>query len=222
MTPAEHHLPVTRTARYFTLGDPAKADHVWFALHGYGQLASTFVGYFATLDNGSRLIVAPEALSRFYLNEGNGPPGASWMTKEDREHEITDYVRYLDQVWDAVRSNCRETARSYALGFSQGVATLGRWLDRGAAKPDAFCLWAGTLPQEMALTTPHPALASRRVALVAGNRDKYLRQDWLDHESARMAEAAAGEVRRFPFDGGHRLDRNVLASVAEFFESDAT
>jgi predicted esterase len=218
--PAEHHLPVTRTARYFTLGDPGSAEHIWFALHGYGQLASTFLGYLATLDNGSRLIVAPEALSRFYLDDGKGPPGASWMTREDRENEISDYVRYLDQVCVEVMANCRGTARSYALGFSQGVATLGRWLDRGSTKHEAFCLWAGTLPQELALTEPHPALAGRRVALVAGHGDKYLRQDWLDLESGRMAQAAAGEVRRFPFHGGHRLDRTVLSSVAAFFESD--
>lgn len=218
--PAEHHLPVTRTARYFTLGDPAKAEHIWFALHGYGQLASAFLGYLATLDNGSRFIVAPEALSRFYLDESTGAPGASWMTREDRENEISDYVRYLDQVCAEVRSNCRGTPRSYALGFSQGVATLGRWLDRGAMKHDAVCFWAGTLPQELELRGPHPALAGRRVALVAGQRDKYLKQDWLDREGGRMAQAGAGEVRQFSFEGGHRLDRTVLGSVGAFFEDD--
>jgi hypothetical protein len=110
--PVEHHLAVPRTARYFTLGDPARAKHIWFALHGYGQLAVNFIGYLATLDNGSRLIVAPEALSRFYLDQGKGPPGASWMTKEDREHEIADYVRSLDQLSGAIRSLVPAEARS--------------------------------------------------------------------------------------------------------------
>jgi predicted esterase len=213
----EHHLAVTRSARYFTLGDPARAEHIWFALHGYGQLAATFLGYLATLDNGSRLIVAPEALSRFYLDQGRGPPGASWMTKEDREREITDYVRYLDQVAAEVRARCPAAARSYVLGFSQGVATQGRWLDRGVSSHDAFCFWAGTLPPEMDLGRPHAALAGRRIALAVGHRDEFLSQEWMGTESRRLA-GVAGEVRQFPFHGGHRLDRTVLAGVAAFFE----
>ena len=218
LTPVEHHLSVTRTARYFTLGDPGTAKHIWFALHGYGQLAEKFIGYLATLAGDSRLIVAPEALSRFYLDQGRGPPGASWMTKEDRDHEITDYVSYLDQLSTTIRGRCPAEARSYALGFSQGVATLGRWLARGEARHDAYCLWAGTLPQELDLASSHPALAGRKVALVVGHRDEYLTQDWLGTESRRLL-SVAGEVRQFPFDGGHRLDRTMLADVAAFFET---
>ena len=218
LTPVEHHLTVSRTARYFTLGDPATAAHIWFALHGYGQLGEKFIGYLATLAGDSRLIVAPEGLSRFYLDQGRGPCGASWMTREDRDHEISDYVRYLDQLNSEIRRQCPVEARSYALGFSQGVATLGRWLDRGQARHHGYCLWAGTLPQELDLTRPHPALAGRNVALVIGHRDEYLTRDWLATESRRLG-SIAGEVRQFPFDGGHRLDRTVLADVAAFLET---
>ena len=217
--PIEHHLNVTRTARYFTLGDPATAGHVWFAIHGYGQLAATFLTHLATLNAPSRLLVAPEALSRFYLSEGTGPPGASWMTKEDREHEIQDYVSFLDQVSAEIRSRCPAGTRFYGFGFSQGVATLGRWFDRGTARLDGFCLWAGTLPQEMVLAQRHPALDGQPIALVLGQRDKYLDQDWLDNETRRVSSAGASEVRQFSFDGGHRLDRTVLAQVAGFLET---
>jgi predicted esterase len=217
-SPVEHQLAVTRTARYFTLGDPATARQVWFAIHGYGQLAATFLGHLATLSAPSRLIVAPEALSRFYLSDGRGPPGASWMTKEDRQNEIADYVNYLDQVSDEVRGTCAAGARYLGVGFSQGVATLGRWLDRGAAGLDGCCFWAGTLPPEMDLTRQHPALAGRPVALVVGDRDEYFGRGWLESESRRLASAAAGEVRTFSFAGGHRLDRTVLSSVAGFLE----
>ena len=213
----EHHLSVPRTGRYFTLGDPATAQHIWLALHGYGQLAATFLGYLATLATGSRLLVAPEALSRFYLDQGRGPVGASWMTKEDRDHEITDYVRYLDQVSQEVRARCQPGVRSYVLGFSQGVATLGRWLDRGTAKHDAFCFWAGSLPRELDLDKPHPALAGRRIALAVGHRDDFLPQDWMGNEARRLGPLAA-DVRQFPFHGGHRLDRTVLGEIARFFE----
>lgn len=214
----EHPLEVARTARYFSLGDPHRAEHVWIALHGYGQLAATFLGYLAPLNTGSRLIIAPEALSRFYHDQGRGPIGASWMTREDRDHEIVDYVRYLDRVDAEVRERIAPGARVYLLGFSQGVATAGRWLDRGHARHDGYCFWAGTLPPELALDVPHPVLAGRRVAISAGHRDDFLPQDWLTAEVRRLTTAGA-EARAFPFHGGHRLDRTVLAEVAAFLEA---
>ncbi|NIP78275.1 MAG: phospholipase, partial [Gemmatimonadetes bacterium] len=85
---------------------------VWFVLHGYGQLAERFVRRFDALPgvrDGMRAVVAPEALSRFYVEEEvtgpHGPEsrvGATWMTRADREHEIRDYVEYLDRVAAAV------------------------------------------------------------------------------------------------------------------------
>jgi predicted esterase len=140
------------------------------------------------------------------------------MTREDREQEIADYVRYLDLVHAEVRARVSTRARFYLLGFSQGVATAGRWLDRGASRHDAYCFWAGTLPPELNLEAAHPGLAGRRIALAAGHRDEYLPPDWLATESRRLG-AAGGEVRAFPFHGGHRLDRTVLAQVAGFFEA---
>src|SRR5439155_1591110 len=40
----EHHIGVSRSARYFTLGEkPQGVAEVWFACHGYGQLAARFL-----------------------------------------------------------------------------------------------------------------------------------------------------------------------------------
>src|SRR5712691_3738407 len=98
----EYHIGVTRTARYFTLGgSPREVAEVWFVCHGYGQLAGRFLRHFEPLAGGTRLLVAPEALSRFYVEDTTVPArerkvGATWMTREDRLSEIDDYVRYLD------------------------------------------------------------------------------------------------------------------------------
>lgn len=56
----EHRIAVARTARYFTLGRAER--EVWFVLHGYGQLADRFLRHFDPIDDGTRLIVAPEGL----------------------------------------------------------------------------------------------------------------------------------------------------------------
>lgn len=213
--PLLHHLAVPRTARYYSLGDPATARHVWFALHGYGQLAATFIGYLNTVITGERLVIAPEALSRFYLdNSGRGAIGASWMTREDREEEIRDYVRYLDLVYHQVRATVAPDARCFVLGFSQGVATTARWVTLGTARFDGICLWAGSLPPEL---DPTP-LIDRPVAVVAGHRDSYLPSDWVTRESERLRSHGIA-AREFTFHGGHRLDRTVLSEVAAYLET---
>src|SRR5437867_13104092 len=96
----EHFLSTSRTARYFTLGHLRDATELWLVCHGYGQLASRFLERFRPLEAERRCIVAPEGLSRFYLTDSPAERrvGASWMTREDRLHEIDDYVHYLDAL----------------------------------------------------------------------------------------------------------------------------
>ena len=88
----EHLFSTPRSARYFTLGSPEDAAEVWFVCHGYGQLAARFLERFRPIEANRRCIVAPEGLSRFYLTETatERRVGASWMTREDRLHEIDD------------------------------------------------------------------------------------------------------------------------------------
>ena len=152
LTAREYHIPVTKTARYWTLGDAdgAVAD-VWFVLHGYKQLARRFLKRFAPIAGASRLIVAPEALSRFYVRSQpgrHGPEsvvGATWMTREDREVEIRDYVAYLDRLAETV--GVGEGAPTI-LGFSQGVATATRWAVHGRVRPRRLILWGDVTPND--------------------------------------------------------------------------
>ena len=139
----EHRLTAPRTARYFTLGsDAAALGEVWFVLHGYGQLAARFLTGFAPIDDGTRLVVAPEALSRFYVDHANRKVGASWMTREDRLAEIDDYVRYLDAVRaEVLRDGTPRQSSVHVLGFSQGAAAAARWTASGAGPVDRLVLW---------------------------------------------------------------------------------
>ena len=60
-----HHIEVTKTARYFTLGPTGEGlGEIWYVCHGYRQLAGRFIRRFARLNDGSRRIIAPEGLSR--------------------------------------------------------------------------------------------------------------------------------------------------------------
>src|SRR3989475_5842613 len=148
----EHRISVTRTARYFTLGDPAGGvEEVWFACHGYAQLAGRFLEKLRVLEDRQRYVVAPEGLSRFYLTESPAERrvGASWMTREDRLHEIDDYVRYLDALYREVLGRVEgPAARVTALGFSQGTATVSRWAALGQSRLHHVVLWGGELPPD--------------------------------------------------------------------------
>ena len=63
-----HKLAVERTARYATAGaEPADTTTLWVVFHGYGQLASEFLTTFARQVPKATRVIAPEGLSRFYL-----------------------------------------------------------------------------------------------------------------------------------------------------------
>lgn len=209
----EHHLDVSRTARYFTLGDAAPSSaEIWFVLHGYGQLAGRFIRQFAPLADGTRLIVAPEGLSRFYLDSGqNDKIGASWMTREDRLAEITDYVRYLDAVHAAVVDE--RTGRVIVLGFSQGTATAARWLAQGAARAQRLILWGGEVPPDLDLTAARECWSGTELTLVAGSTDQFITAKVLARDESRLREHAIS-YRIERFDGGHEIVPDVLARVA--------
>lgn len=216
----EHHIPVGRTARYYTLGPAgAPAREVWLACHGYGQLAQFFLRRLAPLDDGTRLIVAPEALSRFYLSDPGGSHakarvGATWMTREDRLNEIQDYVAYLDAVYrQAVTGVPRGGIRVFALGFSQGVATACRWAALGEAVVDELILWAERVPPDLDLAQSAERLRRMCITLVAGTTDRAVPPGAPAEEQSRLAQhGIASEIVTFP--GGHELDADTLRSIA--------
>jgi predicted esterase len=210
----EHHLQISRTARFWTLGDPAAAhEEVWLVLHGYGQLARRFLRRFAAQASERRLVVAPEALSRFYIGSGEGRHGpdalvgATWMTREDREAEIRDYVAYLDRLAAAVVPH---GARLTVLGFSQGVATAWRWIAYGGPpEVERLVAWAGVLPPDLDLERAAAALDGAEVVLVSGERDRTVPPD-ASVEAATRLEAAGIACRVLRHRGGHDIDEETL------------
>jgi predicted esterase len=225
----EHHFPVGRTARFYTLGDTQRGpSEVWFVLHGYGQLASRFLHHFEVLNDGRRLIVAPEALSRFYLDQAtashtHSSVGASWMTREDRLSEIDDYIEYLDALADQIRRDVGgKLPRVVALGFSQGVATVCRWVTKGQVVTDRLIMWGGLVPHDLDLETlkAPPAASARRengsgpeITIVVGSDDGLVPAASVAEQAERLARASIS-ARTVSFAGGHRLDDETLIALA--------
>jgi len=209
----EHFLSTARTARYFTLGSPQGATDLWFVCHGYGQLASRFLERFRALESERRYIVAPEGLSRFYLTENPAERrvGASWMTREDRLHEIDDYVRYLDALYAHVAPG---NARVTALGFSQGTATVCRWAAFGSARIDRLIVWGGEVPPDLDLgdARVNTRLRGLRLTLVSGAEDQFFTPKIVAITESRLKEHTI-DSERVRFAGGHEIDEATLRGL---------
>jgi predicted esterase len=207
----QHEIAVTRTARYFTLGKlNDQTKRVWFVLHGYGQLAEYFIRKFDVLNDGSTLIVAPEALSRFYVNGNFDRVGASWMTRETRESEVDDYVAYLESVRKSVfQEHSSDNLQLSVLGFSQGAATACRWLNRGRIRCDRLIFWGGYFANGIFDLIEAGRMPLQNTHFVYGTRDEFLnRLDMPDYLGKLRAEVPS--LHLVEYAGGHSIEPEVL------------
>lgn len=223
--PSEHHLITTRAARYFVLGAPSPlVRECWIVLHGYGQLAGRFVRHFAGAVTPHRLFVAPEALSRFYVNSdvsahAQSRVGATWMTREDRLAEISDYVAFIDSVWTQVAEALDPASVSLGvLGFSQGAATACRWAAFGHSPVRRLVLWAGAVPEDLALNLLRARLSGAPLDLVVGDSDPFISAARLAAQLERLREHEV-PTSLTTFVGGHRMDSATLARILDGSEA---
>ena len=214
-SPTLDTLQVSRTARVATLGTPAAAPSWWVGLHGYGQLAVDFIEPFAPLVTPDRCVVAPEGLSRFYVDgmETHEQVGASWMTREAREAEIDDYVCALDATIRHLSGDDFPSSLC-VLGFSQGAATASRWALLGDTAVDRLVLWGGVPAHDLDLATHAATLRTLDLTLVVGTEDPYVTTERREAAERRLRTHDIPVTIR-TFDGGHRLDEPTLRDLAE-------
>jgi len=137
-------------------------------LHGFGPLAQYFIRIFYDLDE-RIYILAPEGMHRSYLNGNSGRVGASWMTKEARESDISDNLLWLNQLLDKVLTK-KSFSKIILFGFSQGGATAARWYFNNQARFNQLILWASVF---------HPDLEKPEISeksnnyLIIGKEDEF-------------------------------------------------
>ena len=217
MNPEEHHIRVSKRARYYTLGSVHDANDVWIVCHGYGQLAGRFIQSFACIAEPGRVVVAPEGLHRFYMDPPPAPAanrrvGATWMTREDRDNDIADYVDYLDQLISEVVAQS-PTARLRVLGFSQGSATILRWAVGATRLPHQLILWAGEVPTDVDWAMGARKLANTRIDAVRGDRDELTSQTTLERNLATLSGVGL-RYHLHEFGGGHHMNDDLLQQLA--------
>ena len=210
---SEHYVTVERTARFVTMGAADQPTELWFVCHRYGELAASFVQGLSVLDDGMRLLVAPEALSRFYVDGTHQRVGGSWMTREDRENEMRDYLKYLDAVKTEVFSRIHgASARITVLGFSQGAATVARWASRGTVDAARLIIWGESLPPELEDEESLKRLRAMKLTFVHGTRDEFFTAARCSELRERLDRLGVPFEEK-SFEGGHWLDDTALLEI---------
>lgn len=202
MSITQHNIPITKTARYFQLGEiNSKTKDIIIACHGYAQLANYFLKWFEPFELENTVIIAPEGLSRFYWDGFSGNVVASWMTKEDRETDIKDYVNYLDELIQSL--NLNKSIRLSALGFSQGGATVCRWINKSTYNFSNLILWATVFPEDIKIESLKASLESP-IQILFGDNDQFYNNDQILQIKSKLKNLE-NTIEFTTFAGAHKI-----------------
>ena len=209
------NIQTTKTARYFLNGSfNEKTEKILIACHGYGELAEEFLLNFDSLDKDKFLVIAPEGLHRFYSKGFFGNVGASWMTKEDRLNEISDYVKFLDQIYNEeveVHSSDKKILKT-AFGFSQGTATVCRWFINSNSKIDELILWGGGVPNDIDLKENKEKFNSIRLKILIGDKDPFITFEQIEGEKRKLNDHGI-KHELIVYDGEHKINDKTLVAL---------
>ncbi len=207
------YLKFEKTGRYYLSGSADRVyNKICFVLHGYGQLASYFIRKFQQPELENTLFVAPEGMHRFYLPENRNRVGASWMTKEDRLNDISDYCGFLDQVYAQIIDKTGTPQSVGLLAFSQGVATACRWLANTGYHFDYMINWAGAFPPDLNFEKALERMHKLPLQMVMGTDDEYISEERLK-EHLSFLQKKGFEPKLTRFEGGHTIPADTLVEV---------
>jgi len=200
----ERQFEFVQNRRYYQ-NEIVGKKRIILALHGYGQLAQYFYRKFNSLTNDYGLVI-PEGPHRFYLEGSSGRVGASWMTKEWREQDISENTRYLLQITAEIRSS-NPTAQLTLLGFSQGGATAARLYQADPALFSQLILWASVFPPDIAM---QQFPQGNKMDFVIGSNDPYFAAE---SKAKIQEEYLALGFDIHTFEGVHDLDLQTLLAL---------
>jgi len=211
-----HSLKVLKTAHFYSLGKLNQSTkEIWIIFHGYGQLASRIINKFTSIQNEDRYLLALEGLSRFYWGDvKSSQVAASWMTSQNRLDEIVDFCNYIQTVYDDLQSKTNDDVKIVLFGFSQGVATLMRWVHQNQPAFHSGILWAGGIPEDISFLELKPYFKDKSLHFVYGNEDQFLTEKYMVFQKSVMQKNEFN-IGMHEFQGKHVVDREVLKEMVE-------
>ncbi|NTU68406.1 MAG: phospholipase [Chlorobiaceae bacterium] len=206
----EHYLRTSVRGRYLVEAPEGEWPFpVLAGFHGYGQTADDGMALLRGIPGSERfLLCAVEALHQFM--NAKGEPGASWMTRCDREQRMVENVAYVDAVLGSVMMGNSLSGPIVLHGFSQGVGMACREAALGCYRISAVMLLGGDVPPDL-----ERLVTMRSVHLARGNRDRRYSQEMLEADRQRLIDAGVA-VETCVYQGGHAPTEEYFMAAGRF------
>jgi predicted esterase len=200
------HTIEARTHGRYLVESRGKPAPLLVGFHGYGESADAMLSNLRTFGDGWCL-VSVQALHRFYTRKNEVV--ATWMTRQDREHEIADNTAYVWSVIEAVERDQGTSRPRVFAGFSQGVAMAYRAAVAGAC--DGLIVLAGDIPPDVA------SHASKLPPVLVG---RGVKDEWYTAAKAaadlNVLRDASVSTTEHVFEAGHVWDTSFSAEARQF------
>lgn len=206
----EKKIDVNLQVSYETLNELNEStERIWIVFHGYGMLSKYFIRKFDILDTRKNLIIAPQALSKFYLKGHSGRVGASWMTREDRLTEIDNQLRLIDTILKK-EVHATNEHEIILLGFSQGTATACRYAAHANFNFSKLVLWSGGFPEDLDPLSTEKWIGD--IELFYGLEDEYLSEEKIKAQEELLKKFKL-DYKIHEFASGHRIIPELLLKI---------
>jgi len=202
-------ITVPISAHYQTIGELSKkTETIIFALHGYGQTADYMSKKFDWIDPEREFVICPEGLNSFYWHEGNAPVSC-WMTKRHRYHEIENFVTFLDLLYARYCAHVNQQTKVIFFAFSQGCATIWRWIHASKPRVDTLVDWSGWIPEDISYGHMSEYLKAIDIYMHYGTEDNFITE-----ESVKGIQSVIDDnqldVSISQFEGKHHIPKTEL------------
>ena len=213
MAQKEKQVTYQTTNSYTTLNTLTdKTKNVWIVFHGIGYLSKYFLKYFDELPQEENYIIAPQAPSKYYLNNQYRHVGASWLTKENTANETQNLLNYLDEVY--ISENIPEQCKLIVFGYSQGVSIATRWVVKRQLQCQQLVLYAGGIPHELSPKDFNFLITTNtKITTLVGDKDEYINEDIVQTESKRITSLFSGKAKQIIFEGKHEIKKEIINTL---------
>ncbi|MFX0558055.1 alpha/beta hydrolase [Maribacter sp. CXY002] len=213
MTSISKNVTYTHTNTYETLNElTPKTKNIWLVFHGIGYLSRYFLKYFDELPSEENYIIAPQAPSKYYLNNKYKHVGASWLTKENTKLETNNVITYVDTVLKAEGIGSEHNL--IVFGYSQGVSIATRWIVNKNVNCYKLVLYAGGIPNELTSLDFQDLLKSNtEVITLVGDNDPYLTPERMKDEDKKIDDLFNRRAIKIVFEGGHEVKKELINAL---------
>ena len=99
------------------------------------------------------------------------------------------------------------------LGFSQGVATMMRWIHKSSlVKFNRLILWAGGLPMDVMDQTMIDKITTKKPVFIYGNSDQFIKKESVDEIFNTFKNKGLSFDVQY-FEGGHNVYEEPLLKL---------